>query len=115
MASGARALLGSFLGAPSKGGAAAAGATAWGGLLRYEARRRPATTLLLLESRFLGALETQRGAPGGWLRNAFFAATGALGVAARVFAQGAVPRVPEATSAPEATTPRSGRRTAGEG
>ena len=53
----------------------------------------PATTLLMLESRFLGALETQAG-PGALFRDGFFWTTDKLGVAQTVFLKGAVPRVP---------------------
>lgn len=62
-------------------------------LRTYELRRKPATTLLMLESRFLGALETQAG-PGALFRDGFFWTTDKLGVAQTVFLKGAVPRVP---------------------
>mmetsp|Transcript_27315 Transcript_27315/g.55930 ORF Transcript_27315/g.55930 Transcript_27315/m.55930 type:complete len:221 (+) Transcript_27315:937-1599(+) len=59
----------------------------------FERQRKPATTLLMLESRFLGTLETQRGL-GGFVRDTFFFVTDKLGVARAVFLKGAVPRVP---------------------
>ena len=62
-------------------------------LWQYELTRKPPTALLMLESRFLGTLETQRGFS-GFLRNAFFFATDKLGIAKTVFLKGAVPRVP---------------------
>mmetsp|Transcript_48386 Transcript_48386/g.109926 ORF Transcript_48386/g.109926 Transcript_48386/m.109926 type:complete len:392 (+) Transcript_48386:20-1195(+) len=62
-------------------------------LRTYEWRRKPATSLLMLESRFLGALETQQGL-GGIFRDAFFFFTDKVGVASLVFLKGAVPRVP---------------------
>ena len=63
-------------------------------LWRYELTRKPATALLVLESRFLGAVETQKGA-GAALRDAFFWTTDKLGVARFIFLKGAVPRVPK--------------------
>ena len=61
-------------------------------LRAYEFGRKPATSLLLLESRFLGAVETQSGL-GAALRDAFFWTTDKTGVAKSVFLKGAVPRV----------------------
>jgi len=63
-------------------------------LWRYELTRKPPTALLMLESRFLGAVETQKGV-GGKLRDAFFWTTDKLGVAKFIFLKGAVPRVPK--------------------
>ena len=58
----------------------------------YERSRKPVTSLIMLESRFLGFLETQSGL-GGLARDAFFFTTDKLGVAKQVFLKGAVPRV----------------------
>lgn len=61
-------------------------------LRSYEATRKPAVTAIQLESVFLGYLETQSG-PGAVGRDAFFTVMGAVGVAERIFLEGAVPRV----------------------
>ena len=61
-------------------------------LLAYERARKPVTTAIMLESRFLGRLETQRG-PGAAFRDAFFWAMDKTGVAKEVFLTGAMPRV----------------------
>ena len=50
----------------------------------YERSRKPVTSLIMLESRFLGFLETQSGL-GGLARDAFFFTTDKLGVAKQVF------------------------------
>jgi 2-polyprenyl-6-methoxyphenol hydroxylase-like FAD-dependent oxidoreductase len=63
-------------------------------LWRYQLIRKPTTALLMLESRFLGAVETQKGF-GATLRDAFFWTTDKLGVAKFIFLKGAVPRVPK--------------------
>eukprot|EP00471_Norrisiella_sphaerica_P013242 CAMPEP_0184503136 /NCGR_PEP_ID=MMETSP0113_2-20130426/51709_1 /TAXON_ID=91329 /ORGANISM="Norrisiella sphaerica, Strain BC52" /LENGTH=491 /DNA_ID=CAMNT_0026892573 /DNA_START=85 /DNA_END=1560 /DNA_ORIENTATION=- len=84
-------------------------------LRSYERKRKLPTTLIQLESRFLGVLETAGGkasAPSipatdnsngtpvppafvlpGFVRDAFFFATGKLGIAEQVFLKGATPKV----------------------
>jgi len=59
----------------------------------YDIRFWP-TTRLLLNSRFLGFLETQKG-PGAKFRDNFFRTTGNLGIAKQVFIDGATPRLGE--------------------
>jgi len=61
-------------------------------LKAYERRRKPPTTRIMLNSWILGNLETQTGL-GASFRDNFFTATGALGVAEKVFLDGAVPKV----------------------
>jgi len=73
------------------GGATPASADVRRALKEYEGSRFWPTTRLLLNSRFLGALETQAGA-GAAARDAFFFGTGKLGVAKAVFLDGAMPR-----------------------
>jgi len=57
----------------------------------YESIRKPPTVELLAKSAFLGELETLPGELSRF-RNAFFTVTGTLGVAERVFVDGALPR-----------------------
>lgn len=59
----------------------------------YHAARFLTTTRLQLNSRILGALETQRSALGCAFRDGFFSVTGKLGVAKQVFLDGATPRI----------------------
>lgn len=59
----------------------------------YHRARFASTTRLQLNSRILGALETQQSPFGCAFRDAFFATTGRLGVARRVFLDGATPRI----------------------
>eukprot|EP00968_Pinguiococcus_pyrenoidosus_P003276 scaffold193_cov255-Pinguiococcus_pyrenoidosus.AAC.45 len=61
-------------------------------LLQYESIRKPPTAELLLKSAFLGEVETLPGELSR-LRNAFFAVTGRLGIAERVFVDGTLPRI----------------------
>ena len=58
----------------------------------YEVRRKPNTTVLLLESRFLGWLETGTGVR-ALLRDQVFRVLGQTGIASAVYVNGAVPRV----------------------
>ena len=60
-------------------------------LRAYERKRIFPVARLLLNSRILGFLETQSGA-GALFRDAFFFVTGKLGIAKKVFLDGAVPR-----------------------
>jgi len=57
-------------------------------LSRYFRIRFPSTSRLLLNSRFLGFLETQSG-PGVFARDSFFRFTSATGIAKTVFLDGA--------------------------
>mmetsp|Transcript_14687 Transcript_14687/g.24562 ORF Transcript_14687/g.24562 Transcript_14687/m.24562 type:complete len:320 (-) Transcript_14687:126-1085(-) len=68
----------------------------------YEKQRKIPTTLIQLESRLLGILETAGDSSvskdtgivlPGFVRDAFFYATGKLGVAEQVFLKGATPKV----------------------
>uniref|UniRef100_A0A7S1J4I9 FAD-binding domain-containing protein n=1 Tax=Eutreptiella gymnastica TaxID=73025 RepID=A0A7S1J4I9_9EUGL len=58
----------------------------------YELKRKPTTTILLLESRFLGWLETGSGLR-AMFRDLVFRVLGKTGVASAVYLNGAVPRV----------------------
>lgn len=59
----------------------------------YHAKRIFPTTRLQLNSRILGAIETQESSAGCAFRDAFFGVTGKLGVAKQVFLDGATPRL----------------------
>lgn len=59
----------------------------------YERRRKPDTTSVLVKSAIVGKVETLGGVAGEVFRNNFFFGTWKLGVAERVFMDGAMPKV----------------------
>jgi len=61
-------------------------------LKAYELKRKPPTTRIMLNSWLIGKLETQAG-PGALFRDGVFSVLGQLGVANKVFLDGAVPKV----------------------
>lgn len=62
-------------------------------LAAYTAKRLPPVALLVLESGFLGQVETLPGPGGALVRDNFFRLTGGSGVAGLVFLNGAIARV----------------------
>lgn len=61
--------------------------------LKYEAIRKLPTALVSVESRILGELETLSGPLGRVVKESFFRAMGATGIAKTVYMMGTVPRV----------------------
>jgi len=72
----------------------APGGTPAGALAAFERARLLPTTVLLLNSRILGFLETQSADsfPGAAFRDLFFFVTGKLGIAKMIFLDGAIPK-----------------------
>lgn len=59
----------------------------------YERRRKPETTSVLAKSVIVGGIETLGGVAGEAFRNNFFFGTWKLGVAEKIFMDGAMPKV----------------------